>query len=167
MSTSAGGVVTGPTMVDAPGRQLVGALLGAVVGAVLWLLLSIPQDLINVICSVLIGIGAGVGAGRLSGAIRSGLGSILAVMVAAVVLLVTQAIITRYYLSWATDNLPGAPSNPSWDGPIGAMRLALDRAGARHGWTPNASYFYWFVSLACAAALSWYTARPLPRGWSR
>jgi hypothetical protein len=147
--------------------QLAGGVLGAVVGAALWLLLSIPQDLINVIFSVLVGIGAGLGAGvgasRLWGASRSGAGTAAAVVVTAVVGLAAQAVITRHYLSWATDNLGGAPANPSWDGVIGALRLALDRAAARHGWTANASYFYWSLSLVFAGTLAWYTARPRSR----
>jgi hypothetical protein len=171
MRASDEGVVERPVMTAGPAIQLVGALLGAIVGAALWLLLSIPQDLINVICSVLVGMGAGLGAGvgasRLGGAARSAAGTVAAVVVTAVVGLATQAIITRHYLSWATDHLGGAPANPNWDGVIGALRLALDRAGARHGWTRNASYLWWSLSLVCAGTLAWYTARPPSRSASR
>ena len=130
------------------------------IGGLLWMLLSVPQNLINVICSVLVGIGAGLGAGRLSRAHRSVAGVVLAVVVTAVGLLVTQAVVVRAYLEWATDNLTGVPANPDWDGPIGALRLGLDRAAGRNGWHANATFFWWTVSLVFAATLAWLTARP-------
>lgn len=145
------------------GRQAAFGLVGAVLGAGVWLLLSVPQHLINVIFSVLVGLGAGLGAGRASGVARSASAAALAVVTTAVVLLLTQSVITRQYLSWASHNLPGTPSNPDWDGAIGALRLTLDRAAGRNGWTANASYFYWFVSLALAGCLAWFTARPARR----
>ena len=134
-----------PDAVNGPAFQLVGSLLGAIVGAVLWLLLSIPQDMINVICSVLVGIGAGLGAGversRLGGASRSGAGTVATVVVTAVVGLLAQAVITRHYLSWATDNLGGAAGEPElgWRGRCAAPRPRprgpLGMAGRRTGAT--------------------------------
>jgi len=140
--------------------QFAGAVVGAVLGAIAWYLLSEPQNLVNVVFSVLIGVCAGLGAGRFSRSPRSALGTVLAVIVTAVVLLAAQSLITRHYLTWATDHLVGAPSNPDWDGAIGGLRLAFDRAAGRNGWTSNASFFWWFISVTAAAVLAWYTAEP-------
>jgi hypothetical protein len=155
---------TEPTASEAPtrlsrfGYQVLCSVLGAAIGAAIWIALAVPQHLINVIFSVLVGIGAGLGAGRVSRLPRSLTGIALAVVVAATVLVVTQVVVTKQYLVWATEHLEGAPSDPSWDGAIGAVRLALDRAAARKGWTANASYFYWTASLVLAGSLAWFTA---------
>lgn len=144
------------------GYQLGFAIGGALMGAAAWLLLAVPQHLINVVFATLVGIGAGLGVGKMSKVSRSTAGVVSAVVVTSVVVLVTQAIVDHAYLTWATDNLAGAPSNPRWDGPIGAVRLALDRAAGRHGWADNASYLWWSVSLLAAGVLAWATARPSP-----
>lgn len=145
------------------GRLVLVASAGGLVGALGWVGLSVPQHLINVIFSVLVGVGAGVGAGRLSGSPRSWRTVVIALVVTVVVLLPTQGWITRQYQSWATDALGGTPVDPSWDGPLGLIRLALDRAAGRKGWTSNASYFWWTMSLIAAGWLGWSTA---PKGGS-
>jgi hypothetical protein len=160
MSTSSEpSTVRAPAPTSRLGRQVLGAVAGAIVGAVLWWLLSVPSHLIQVIWSTLVGAGAGLAAGRLSGATRSVAGTVLTVLVTLVVILVTMSLITRSYLTWATGRLPNVPSNTSWDGPVGGLRLALDRAAGRNGWSRNASYFWWTLSLGLAATLSWCTAR--------
>ena len=113
------------------GRVLLCAVGGAVVGAVGWSLLAVPQHLINVIFSVFVGAGAGVATGWWGGSTRSWRTVVIPLVVTAVLLLPIQGWITHQYLSWATDNLGGTPSDPSWDGPVGFIRLALDRAGAQ------------------------------------
>ena len=140
------------------GRVLLCAVGGAVDGAVGWSLLAVPQHLINVIFSVFVGAGAGVATGWWGGSTRSWRTVVIPLVVTAVLLLPIQGWITHQYLSWATDNLGGTPSDPSWDGPVGFIRLALDRAAGRKGWAPNASYFWWTMSLIVAAWLGWSTA---------
>lgn len=139
-------------------RQIMWAFGGAVIGATCWVLLSIPSHLINVIFSTLVGLGAGLGAGRLSGLARSARGVGLALVATVVVGLAGQALITRSYLTWAHDNLGGVPDSARWDGPVGALRLVFDRAGASHGWAPNASYGWWIISLVVAALAAWLSA---------
>lgn len=149
----------GPSRVGQPWWRLVLiALAGGLVGALAWVGLSVPQHLINVVFSVLVGVGAGVGAGRLSGSERAWRTVVTALVVTVVVLLPTQGWITRQYQTWATDALRGTPTDPSWDGPLGLVRLALDRAAGRKGWTSNASYFWWTASLVAAGWLGWSTA---------
>jgi len=131
-------------------------------GALVWLALSLPQHQINVAFSVFIGIGAGLGAGRLSHAYRSLAADLAALIIAAVIMLGVAVVVNHQYLIWAQGHVSGAPRNPRWNGAVGSVRLVFDRASARYGWTTNASYFYWTLSLVLAVLLAHFTARRRP-----
>jgi hypothetical protein len=143
-------------------HQIVSSLAWALIGALVWLALSLPQHQINVIFSVLIGIGAGLGAGRFSHAYRSLAADFAALVVAMVVMLGVAAVVDHQYLIWAQNHVAGAPKSTRWDGVAGSFRLVFDRASARYGWTSNASYFWWIVSLVSALGLAHFTARRRP-----